>query len=511
MNLDTGSIVGDYQIIGVLGEGGMGKVFKVRNTITDRIETMKVLLPDLAGGPDLAERFQQEIKVLAGLDHPNIAALHTAVRFENQLLMIMELVEGVSLDQRLRQGPLPVAEAVGCISQVLSALACAHKNGVIHRDIKPANMMETPDGTVKLMDFGIAKSENRNITQTGTTMGSLYYMSPEQIAGVSKLDARSDLYSVGVSLYELVTGKRPFDGSSQFAIMSAHLQQTPAPPITLDPSLPPALNELILLSINREPDARFQSADAFRNALNSVVKPIESAEPTVAIPPPMDAQAVAAQSSPQGHRALWATAGALCFAGVLGAAIMLWPTKKTVAKSSPIVASAPTTSVAPAPPSQSATPPALTTAEPVRAAPPIDPTRKVMAQMKGPAPPKPEPPAVQPSVSAPASAPAPAVAPPQPAQPSQPDVSARRAELQKTRESLMMLSARANSIHATLDNLQRTQAANGLGLRGDWVQSASLIDSFLRAPAMRSKPATPPQPATSWKRANARSKSWKKH
>src|ERR1043165_7499501 len=240
MNLATGSIVGDYQIIGVLGEGGMGKVFKVRNTISDRIEAMKVLLPNLEGEPDLADRFLREIKVLASLNHPNIAGLRTAVRFENQLLMIMELVDGESLDHRLQHhGRLPVEEAVRYISQVLAALACAHERGVIHRDIKPANMMVTPDGTVKLMDFGIAKSAtDRKLTMTGTTMGSLYYMSPEQITGVESLDARSDLYSVGVSLYELVTGKRPFDGDSQFAIMSAHLQKVPVPPITIDPSLP---------------------------------------------------------------------------------------------------------------------------------------------------------------------------------------------------------------------------------------------------------------------------------
>src|SRR5690349_8987242 len=251
MNLETGSIVGDYQIVGTLGAGGMGKVFKVRNTISDRIEAMKVLLPDLAGEPDLADRFLREIKVLASLEHPNIAGLRTAVRFENQLLMIMEFVEGQSLDERMHQGRLPVADAVAYIIQGLAALNYAHGRGVIHRDIKPANMMLTPDGTVKLMDFGIAKSAtDRKLTMTGTTMGSLYYMSPEQINGAQTLDARSDLYSVGVSLYELVTGKHPFDGDSQFAIMSAHLQGTPVPPMSLDPAVPPALNELILLSVN---------------------------------------------------------------------------------------------------------------------------------------------------------------------------------------------------------------------------------------------------------------------
>jgi serine/threonine-protein kinase len=487
MNLETGSIVGDYQIIGVLGEGGMGKVFKVRNTISERVEAMKVLLPDLAGEPDLADRFLREIKVLASLDHPNIAALRTALRFENQLLMIMELVEGVSLDQRAHQGRLPVAEAVRCIAQVLAALSCAHGQGVIHRDIKPANMMLMSDGTVKLMDFGIAKSAvDRKLTMTGTTMGSLYYMSPEQITGVETLDARSDLYSVGVSLYELVTGRRPFDGDSQFAIMSAHLQQVPTPPITIDPSLPQSLNDLILLSVSREPNARFQSADAFRNALNSVLKTAEAAaEPTVAFPPPMDAQAAVAQAAPKSHRALWATAGALCFAGVLAAGIMLWPSKKTTAAQSPPI---PATQIATTPAAAPATPSPLpsTTPDPAPAAGPsllpVPSKRVSKADQPVVSPPVQKPvqsaAAQLPAAQTPATAPGPVVAPS--STPPQPDLSAHRAELQKTRESLAMLSARAVSIHSTLENLQRSQAASGLGLRGDWLQSATLMDSFLR-------------------------------
>ena len=270
MNLEIGSTLGDYQIIDVLGAGGMGKVFKVRNVISDRIEAMKVLLPDLANEPELGDRFMREIKVQASLKHPNIAALHTALRQDNQLLMLMEFVEGESLDQKLKGGPLPVAQAVDYIAQVLAALGYAHQHGVIHRDIKPANMMLTRQGALKLMDFGIAKAAtDRKLTMTGTTMGSLYYMSPEQIKGLTALDARADLYSVGVSLYELVTGKRPFDGDSQFAIMSAHLEKTPVPPVTIDPTLPAALNDIILLAVAKEPDQRFQTAEAFRNALRA--------------------------------------------------------------------------------------------------------------------------------------------------------------------------------------------------------------------------------------------------
>jgi serine/threonine protein kinase len=262
--------IGDYEILGVLGSGGMGKVFKVRNVISDRIEAMKVLLPDLAGNQDLANRFLREIKLLAGLNHPNIAVLRTALTLNNQLVMVMEYVEGTTLATRLEQGPIPAADAVNYIDQVLGALNYAHRQHVIHRDIKPANMMLTPEGVVKLMDFGIARSgADRGLTMTGTTMGSLYYMSPEQVKGQAT-DARSDLYSLGVSLYEMVTGERPFRADSDYSVMAAHLQQPPRPPIELRSDLPAALNDIILMSISKEPVQRFQTADAFRNALNSV-------------------------------------------------------------------------------------------------------------------------------------------------------------------------------------------------------------------------------------------------
>jgi eukaryotic-like serine/threonine-protein kinase len=264
--------IGDYEILGVLGAGGMGKVFKVRNVISDRIEAMKILLPDLAGQKELADRFLREIKLLASLNHPNIASLRTALTIGNQLVMIMEFVEGTTLAVRVEQGPVPPADAVDYIDQVLVALSYAHRQQIIHRDIKPANMMVTPQGLVKLMDFGIARSgQDRGMTMTGTTLGSLYYMSPEQVKGEG-VDARSDLYSVAVSLYELVTGRKPFQEKSNYSLMSAHLQQPPTPPIELQPGLPSALNQVILMGLAKDPAQRFQSADAFRNALKSVAE-----------------------------------------------------------------------------------------------------------------------------------------------------------------------------------------------------------------------------------------------
>src|SRR5712692_5449744 len=244
---------GDYEILGVLGAGGMGKVYKVRNVLSDRIEAMKVLLPNLADQKELADRFLREIKVLASLNHPNIAALRTALMIDNQLVMIMEFVEGTTLAAHLEQEAITWGDAMNYIDQVLAALSYAHKQNVIHRDIKPANMMLTPSGAIKLMDFGIARSGNDvGLTVIGTTVGSLAYMSPEQVK-CGPIDARSDLYSLGVSLYEMVTGQMPFKGDSDFSIMQAQLQQTPRPPIEVNPNLPEPLNQIILIAMSKEP------------------------------------------------------------------------------------------------------------------------------------------------------------------------------------------------------------------------------------------------------------------
>jgi serine/threonine protein kinase len=266
----TGARKGDYLILGTLGAGGMGKVYKVRNTLSDRVEAMKVLLPDLSEQQELADRFLREIKVLASLHHPNIAELRTALTIGNQLVMIMEYVEGTTLASRLQQGDMRYADALACFDQVLAALSCAHSQRIVHRDIKPANIMLAPYGIVKLMDFGIARSGNdMGLTMTGTTLGSVAYMSPEQVR-CEPLDGRSDLYSVGVSLYETVTGQRPYVSDNNFEVMQAHLQVPPTPPIDLKPDIPPGLNQLILMVMAKNPAQRFQTADAMRGALRSV-------------------------------------------------------------------------------------------------------------------------------------------------------------------------------------------------------------------------------------------------
>ncbi|HXU48756.1 MAG TPA: protein kinase [Candidatus Binatia bacterium] len=316
----VGTRKGDYEILALLGVGGMGQVYKVRNVLSDRVEAMKVLLPNLGDQKMLADRFIREIKVLAGLHHPNIAELRTALTIDNQLVMIMEFVEGTTLAARIQEGGLPYGRSLGYIQQVLSALSYAHSQKIIHRDIKPANMMLTPKGVVKLMDFGIARQDGDvAITSTNSTVGSIAYMSPEQVKG-EHVDPRSDLYSVGVSLYELITGQRPFVGDTGFSIMRAHLETMPKPPIELRPDLPAAISDLILMSVAKDPAKRFQSADAFSRAIASVfpdaaatvpvptVAPV--ADPTVMMPPAFGETSVAAGNATSFQATQFAAAAA---------------------------------------------------------------------------------------------------------------------------------------------------------------------------------------------------------
>jgi serine/threonine-protein kinase len=243
----------------------------VKHQISERVEALKVLLPDLAKSPDLADRFIREIRVQARLNHPNIASLHNAFHLNNQLLMVMEYIEGLSLYLRLKQGPLSLWHGVNIVSQILSALSYAHAHGVVHRDVKPANIMLTSEGIVKLMDFGIARSvADKNLTQAGFAVGSAYYMSPEQVRGLPA-DARSDIYSVAVTLFELVTGSRPFGGEGTYEIMSAHVTTTPPDPSSINAGVPPGLSAAILKALEKNPDRRFQSCDEFCDALQRLV------------------------------------------------------------------------------------------------------------------------------------------------------------------------------------------------------------------------------------------------
>ncbi|HEX4075031.1 MAG TPA: serine/threonine-protein kinase [Candidatus Acidoferrales bacterium] len=488
----VGQKLGDYEILGVLGAGGMGKVYKVRNTISDRIEAMKILLPNLADQKELADRFLREIKLLASLNHPNIAALRTALTLDNQLVMIMEYVDGVTLASRLQQGPVPVADAVYYIDQVLAALVYAHQMNVVHRDIKPGNMMLTPQGVVKLMDFGIARPGNEaGMTITGTTLGSLNYMSPEQVKGES-VDARSDLYSVGLSLYEIVTGRLPFRGDSGYSLMVAQLQQAPEPPIVLRPDLPKPLNDIILMVLAKEPEKRFQSATAFRNALKSALPQgvagaagagrsgvpsattifVDPTAPATAIPPPAyqptQPAAVATAASrvapppppaaPKSHRGVWmALGGVLVVAILAGAAVYVPRRAKTQAGTNSSSTSSSTAPATPAPP-----PPA-----------PVPDPQAVAKAAEQPAAAKAAADAA--ATKAAADADAAQAAAVQAAA----EAAAKAAALKDAQSQADQISSRAAAIGASLDTLQRQQAAQGYGLRGDMVAARQRMQTNL--------------------------------
>ena len=271
VTFSVGQTVGDYRVVDVIGSGGMGTVYKVQHVISDRIEAMKVVLPGLIDSPELGERFLREIKLQARLHHPNITSLHNALRSEQSVLMVMEYVEGKTLHERMRETRLDPLYGIDIVLQVLSALAYAHGQGVVHRDIKPANIMITHEGVVKLMDFGIARTgdHQEHLTRTGAAIGSLYYMSPEQVQG-APVDHRSDLYSLGITFYEMVTGQKPITGDTSWAVMNAHLTQTPRSPASVSPNVNAALSLAILKAIEKQPEQRYQSATEFAGILQIV-------------------------------------------------------------------------------------------------------------------------------------------------------------------------------------------------------------------------------------------------
>jgi serine/threonine-protein kinase len=488
MNFQVGDKISDYEVLGVLGAGGMGCVYQVRNVISQRVEAMKVLLPDLTSEPELAERFISEIRVLAGFLHPNIAQLHTALQADNQLVMIMEFVEGLTLADRSKKAMLPLRDVMSYISQTLAALAYAHEHGVIHRDIKPGNIMVTPHGVVKLMDFGIAKSKTETMkTQPGTTMGSLHYMSPEQIHGAT-VDARSDLYSVGVTLYELATGRRPFEGDSEYAILDQQLNAQPKPPIQLNPAMPPALNDLILTALAKDPMHRFQSADAFRKALDTTqsgmdapklsetqpagpgARYVQPGNVHPAGPPPLPAPS-------QGHRGLWMAMGALVVVLVLvGAAVAVPHFLHSHASTVTTAPATPASLNKPMPaPQEPATKPAIPISQPVTAA--VNPPVTKSSQ----APPQPirstPPPAKRASVEN-----AQPAAPSVPVQsPVQTPVGPSQAEVDQASERMVQLSARATAVQGTVNRLRQQMEASGVGLRQDMAAALSRMGARMEA------------------------------
>ncbi len=515
MAFETGQIVGDYEILDSLGMGGMGRVYRVRNVISNRMEAMKVLQPSMTSEPGFAARFSAEIRTLASLDHPNIAQLRTAFQLGNEQLMIMECVEGSTLDKLAREGALQPSEIIAVTRQILSALSYAHSRGVIHRDIKPANVMITRQWVAKLMDFGVAKSaaEDR-LTQPGSTIGSFYYISPEQVRGET-VDARSDVYSAGILLYELLCCRRPFEAETPYALLDQQLNRSPQPPIELNPRLPQALNDLVLMAMAKDPAQRFQSADAFDRALKGIA---DSTTPSFSVPThsmteepshetfaasiftstttpqpqltdPASRRAISAAAGPRvpeappslaQHRTVWVMGGALAVVLVFIGAVILAPRLSKIAAKSGSAPNVLEKATAPAPATNSQTQimqtgplagpavsvPKAATKSPTGIA--VKATVKrarndILSAQDAPI-------QAQPQDTAVAS------------QPQEPVVTGpSNEELEQAEDELTKLNSRATAVASSVERLQQQQAADGLGLRHDMAAAYSRMDSYLRA------------------------------
>ena len=283
----TGQRIGEYLLQRKLGEGGMGAVYLGAHETLDQRVAVKVLDAALARNTEVRTRFIQEANIQVYLQHPGIVRVLTAHTQGEYLALVMEHVEGLSLEQALeRHGRLPLDRTMHLFGQVLDAVAYAHTRGVVHRDLKPSNIMVQPDGTAKVMDFGIAKVLGASkLTRTGTLMGTAQYMSPEQVLGRSDIDHRTDIYSLGVTFFEALTGQVPFEGradentDSDFLIRQAHVGSAPPDPRSICSDIPGPIAQALLRALEKKPGRRFQSCGEFAGAATGLEEPGCTAAP----------------------------------------------------------------------------------------------------------------------------------------------------------------------------------------------------------------------------------------
>jgi serine/threonine protein kinase/Tol biopolymer transport system component len=285
MPLAPGTKLGPYEIQSPLGAGGMGEVYRARDTRLERTVAIKILPAHFSSDPVRKQRFEREAKTISSLNHPHICVLHDVGHQDGIDYLVMECVEGETLAKRLEKGPLPLEQVLKYGMQTADALDKAHRSGVVHRDLKPGNIMLTPTGA-KLLDFGLAKpavavasmatltaaaTQTTPMTQEGTIVGTFQYMSPEQVEG-KELDGRSDIFSLGAVLYEMLTGQRAFPGKSQLSVASAILEKEPAPISSVKPLTPPALDHAIRRCLTKEPERRWQNAGDLARELEWVAE-----------------------------------------------------------------------------------------------------------------------------------------------------------------------------------------------------------------------------------------------
>ena len=282
-----GKSLAHYQITAVIGKGGMGEVYRARDTRLERDVAIKVLPAEVAADPSRLERFEREAKIIAGLNHQHIVTIHSVEEDQGIRFLTMEFIEGQTMDRIITPEGLPLAKLLDIGIAVTDALSVAHEKGIVHRDLKPANVMLSNNGQVKVLDFGLAKvtqpaqaSEDDHtlqmeLTRQGTILGTTPYMSPEQLRG-QDVDARSDIFAFGSLLYELTTGRRPFSGATNTDVMSSILRDTPRPIVQVKPDLPPELGRIVARCLEKEPDDRYPSARDVRNELLELRRSVES-------------------------------------------------------------------------------------------------------------------------------------------------------------------------------------------------------------------------------------------
>ena len=265
-------LAGRYELIEKIGEGGMAVVYKARCRLLNRYVAIKILRPEFTKDAQFVENFKRESQAAAGLQHPNIVSVYDVGKEGNIHFIVMELIDGRPLSDIIQErAPMDYKTSIELIRQVASALSVAHRNHIIHRDVKPHNIMITKDGMAKLADFGIAKavSDSTLVTETSKVIGSVHYFSPEQARG-AYVDERSDIYSLGIVLYEMLTGQVPFDGDNPVQVALMHINDEITPPSELVPGIPPALEKLVMKATDKYQSNRYKSADEFLEDLDNI-------------------------------------------------------------------------------------------------------------------------------------------------------------------------------------------------------------------------------------------------
>jgi beta-lactam-binding protein with PASTA domain len=324
-------IDGRYRVLERLGSGGMADVYCAEDTELGREVALKLLYRRFAEDAEFVERFRREASSAAGLQHPNIVGVFDRGEWDGTYYIAMEYLRGHTLKQLVREhGAMPPDLAVDITIQVLRAAKFAHKRGIVHRDIKPHNVILDEEGRAKVTDFGIARAGASDMTETGSIMGTAQYLSPEQAQG-QPVSPRSDLYSIGVMLYELLTGKVPFDAESPVTIALKHVSEPPVPPSRLNPAVPPALDAVVLRALEKEPARRFADADGFAAALlDARDRPTVVAREVQLESYAMPGEPFAEEERERSRWWLWLLLALLLIALAIGAYLLLAPEKKPV-------------------------------------------------------------------------------------------------------------------------------------------------------------------------------------